>query len=367
MKILFITSRGDVGGGVVHLIGLIEFLLKRPLFSIFLAAPDANPLISFFEKCASLQNYFEIPSRRFRIWPAIRLGFFCHVNKIDVIHTHGLGAEFYGRVAAYISGAKLVHTPHGIHLDRYGFIKKWVVKNFERFGLAPLKMVVCVSHSELNLANYLRLWPGVPRSVIHNGVRLVNVTALKKSQARHALNMDCTQKIVLTVGRFDPVKNFNELLAIAERCADASFWIVGEGEEFLDIKAVSQKRGLSNIVFWGARSDVDNFYAAADIYLSTSIREGLPLTLIEASAFALPIICTGVPGNIDVVQDGVTGCCYSLGAIDEAVCLIKDAFRDISDFVKLGLKGQERQRELFSLERCMLQYEALYAEIDTSK
>lgn len=363
MKILFITSRGDIGGGVVHIMGLIQHMAQRSQVKIFLAAPDEMPLAGFFIKHTSSSQFFKIPKRRFKFFSALRLGLFCKKNQIRLIHTHGLGAEFYGRFAAYLSKADLIHTPHGIHLDRYSQLKRCVVRNFERLGLGSLKKIICVSESERNIADSLGLWPNVSRAIINNGVREVPLLSERKIQARKLLGVEDSQKIVLSIGRFDPVKNFRELMSIAQRCPSVTFWIVGDGEEFQDLKLAAENDGVCNLTFWGARTDVNNFYSAADIYLSTSIREGLPLTLIEASAYALPVICTRVPGNIDVVEDGFTGRCYSRGSVDEAVGLIQDALADLHRFAKLGLNGQERQREFFSYERCMTQHEALYAEV----
>lgn len=363
MKILFITSRGDVGGGVVHLLGLLENFLQNPSFSIFLAAPDEIPLAPFFKSNGGVENFYAIPKRRFSLLVALSLGLFCRKNQIELVHSHGIGAEFYGRLVSYISGAKQIHTPHGIHVDRYGPIKRFIVKNFEVFGLSPLKRIVCVSESERSIADSLGLWPNVVRVVIHNGINDIALSASERTSARRMLGVTESQKIILTIGRFDPVKNYTELLSVAKLCPDITFWIVGDGENFVELKFVAQKNNVNNVVFWGARSDVKNFYASADLYLSTSIREGLPLTLIEASAYGVPVICTEVPGNVDVVKDGITGYWYKRGDIDRAVTLIHQTFSDPKNLAVLGKNACVHQREFFSIKTSMHAYEVLYFNI----
>lgn len=350
---------------MVHLTSLIQHMMSKNNSEIFLASPNEMPLASAFMENAGSMHFFEIPKRRFSLFTACRLALFCRRKKINLIHTHGLGAEFYGRFAAYVSGADLIHTPHGIHLDRYGPLKKTIVNTFERHCLAPLKRIICVSDSERIIADDLGIWPAIPRTVINNGVKKIIPLPTRRLQARNLLGIRNSERIILTIGRFDPVKNFQEFLAIAENCSEFKFWIVGDGESFHSLKAAAQNNGIKNLIFWGPRSDVDTFYAAADLYLSTSIREGLPLTLIEASSYALPIICTKVPGNMDVVVDGFSGRFYNLGAIHECVHLIRELMSDIEYSKMLGANGKDRQQTLFSLELCMDQHELLYAEFNS--
>src|SRR5262249_28468615 len=111
------------------------------------------------------------------------------------------------------------------------------------------------------------------------------------------------------------------------------------------------------------RRDVGRLLCAADVFLLTSVSEGIPLTLIEAMAAGLPVVSTDVGGTAEVVADGQTG--YLVPAKDDAA-LAGAVVRLAGDGrlrQRLGAAGQARARAVFDEARMVARYAELYQEM----
>jgi glycosyltransferase involved in cell wall biosynthesis len=122
--------------------------------------------------------------------------------------------------------------------------------------------------------------------------------------------------LVLAVGSLRAAKDYPTLIQAAALVAarapaevgEIRFAIVGEGVERPRLEQLIRDRGLSQTVeLLGARGDVPALMQQADLLVNSSAYEGMPVTLIEGTVSALPIVATAVGGNAEVVADGVTG------------------------------------------------------------
>jgi glycosyltransferase involved in cell wall biosynthesis len=140
--------------------------------------------------------------------------------------------------------------------------------------------------------------------------------------------------------------------------------IVGEGPEEPAIRAEAERLQLGpRVRFLGLRNDVPRLLAAADVFLLTSINEGIPLTVIEAMASGLPVVSTAVGGVGEVVLDGRTGL---LAPAADAPALAGHLARLALDFglrQQLGQAGRERAFAHFSEEQMLAAYDRLYREM----
>ena len=135
----------------------------------------------------------------------------------------------------------------------------------------------------------------------------------KAKQVRKELHIS-NDTVIGHVGRFDPQKNHTFLIKIFLECkkidSHVKLILVGEGEEQEKIKKEVNKRGLAeDVIFTGARSDVNDLMQAMDIFVLPSLYEGLPLTMIEAQASGLPcVISDKIPDECIVTNNLVTYC-----------------------------------------------------------
>jgi glycosyltransferase involved in cell wall biosynthesis len=206
--------------------------------------------------------------------------------------------------------------------------------------------------------------------VIYNGVDLATFSENLDDRAygRHAMGVGTKDFVILQVARLDALKDHATAIRAIERVArhrpDARLVLVGEGPEEGTIRAEVRRRSLeSRVVFLGLRSDVPRLLPAADVFLLTSVSEGIPVTLIEAMGAALPVVATRVGGVGEVVDDGVTGLLSPAG--DDAGLaeqILRLAGRP-EERKRMGRSGRERARAMFTEEQMHEGYLRLYQEM----
>jgi glycosyltransferase involved in cell wall biosynthesis len=311
LSVLLISSRGDFGGGPEHMFRLCEGLLKHGI-RVFVALPKEEP---YWEKFVSLlgeKSCFEIPHRKFAIGPAARLLRWVSYNKIQLVHSHGKGAATYARLLAMLNMGRLngVHTAHGIHVGQYGPVSLFLYRIYENVTASVgTQHVIFVSESERAKANEIGLWLKKDCSVIFNGVnpgvdlrQLANDERVRfVRQRRTALGLPQDRFLVVTISRFDLPKNMSLAYRIAKALPELTFVWIGDGDDRGPLQKKAAEEGTSNIVFVGFRHNPQDYLAACDAYLSTSIWEGLPLAVLEAMANGLPLVASNVVGNRDIL------------------------------------------------------------------
>ena len=133
-----------------------------------------------------------------------------------------------------------------------------------------------------------------------------------RAGARARLGLPADALIVVAVGRIVPIKRIDRLIRafanLHERRPDSRLYVIGDGTEREAAEAQAGAAGVGGAVtFCGWRSDVPDWYAAADFVALSSDSEGTPLAIIEAAAAGRPAVATAVGGVADVVTDGITG------------------------------------------------------------
>lgn len=169
---------------------------------------------------------------------------------------------------------------------------------------------------------------------------------------------------LVTVGRLAPAKSYDTLLrsvAIArQQVKDLTLWIVGDGVQAASLRRLSSELGLDGVVhFFGERADVGNWLREADVFVLSSISEGLPISILEAMAVGLPVIVTDVGGMPEVVSLSGAGTTVRAGDVDGlARAIIEFARRD--DLKEWGARARSCYTQHFTPERMADQYLALY-------
>lgn len=323
LKILHITARGDLGGGPRHLQYLIETLKSD--IQCYVACPNEPPFYEIFQQQVGEDNLLTIPHRKFSIKEANNLLKFVKEQNIGIIHCHGKGASVYGKYIKLIHhGIKLVYTTHGLHFDNYNNILNWINLIYEKLTEGLIDEIIYVSPSEVEVAKRYRVFQSRKFAIIPNGVpscRVGHEEDVSFKKELFAQNAD--MPVILTMSRYDYSKNMQECYQIATSCREYNFLWLGIGEDFQVLKEQAELENVSNIMFYGTTNNISSFLKISDIYLSTSRGEGMPLALLEAMSYGIPIVASDVTGNKDVVNP-LVGCLYSLGDINSAIKSLKD-------------------------------------------
>jgi glycosyltransferase involved in cell wall biosynthesis len=151
---------------------------------------------------------------------------------------------------------------------------------------------------------------------------------------------------------------------VARRQPRVRLMLVGEGPEGTAIRAQVEQQGLGEHVrFLGLRKDIPHLLQAADLFLLTSVSEGIPLTVIEAMAAGLPVVSTQVGGTAEVIVEGETGLLAPAGDDAALAERVLELAADPALGQRLGERGRERARALFSEGRMSERYLQLYEEM----
>ncbi|MGH9116201.1 MAG: glycosyltransferase family 4 protein [Acidimicrobiales bacterium] len=244
----------------------------------------------------------------------------------DIVHTHNPKPGVYGRVAARCAGVPVVvNTVHGLYATPGDpLARRGAVYAMERLAASCSDAELVQNPEDLEVLASL----GVPRRRLHllgNGVDLDRFdagsarSAEGRRRVRAALGAGEDTVVVGAVGRLVWEKGYSELFAAASelrrRDPHVMFVVAGPDDPAKadGIGPGDRARAeAAGVRFLGHRSDVEDLYAALDVYVLASHREGFPRSAMEAAAMALPIVATDIRGCRQVVEDGVTGLLVSV-------------------------------------------------------
>ena len=362
INLLMITSNG-AGGGPKQISSLCNSISNK--INIFVACPRNNTL-RIYKKNFSKANILYIKERKISLKDIYNLSIFIRKNSINIIHSHGKGASLIGRILAVVFKIKHIYTFHGIHLVFHNFLYKKLFTLYENlFGLIDSHKIF-VSDSEKFCALKKGFKINKNHSVILNGVdvnnKFIDQKKIKK-KIRTKLNIKTDEIIVITVCRLVNQKNIFELLEIAKICGKIKFLILGNGDLKNKIMEKIKSENIANVFLLGNKKDTRNYLISSDIFISTSIYEGLPFSVLEAMSFKLPVLLSKVTGNIDTIENNISGYFYNLGNIIQASKILKDLSISQKKRNLFGKNAYLRIKNKFNLIQMASMHEELYFKL----
>ena len=337
IKVLFLTSRADFGGGPEHLWQLLRHLSQNA--EVFIACPPDYPYYARYCSVVGQKNIFLLPHRKFNFSKIWKLKDFCRKNGVTLLHSHGKGAGLYSRLLVFLTGLPCVHTFHGIHMGEYGMIRKMFYRIYERFASYLTHTAIVVSKEERETVIRKLFISEKKLCLVENGV------VIPKSNTPFA---SFSPFNVISISRFDYQKNSIFLLDIfkalkkAGRLADFHFIVVGDGPERNKLVNAARSAGFeTNLNCVGATENPSIYFTSALCYISTSRWEGMPLAVLEAMAHGVPVVATNVVGNKDVVKNGQNGFLYSEKDEDAAAAALIKLAKNIHLRNYLGAEAQK--------------------------
>jgi len=207
---------------------------------------------------------------------------------------------------------------------------------------------------------------------VHNGIEPPELdaqrTANVRREMRERLGLAEENRLIGAVGSLKPVKGFDLLIrAFALIRADipgAHLVIVGGGPEARRLKALARSLNVERFCrFPGYSEAVERWFPAFDLYVSTSLTEGVSNSLLEAMAFARPVLATAVGGTPEVVIDGQSGLLLRSRRPEELAERAVQLLRNEALSARLGENARRRIEKRFSLKHMVSQYQRIYQEL----
>ena len=286
----------------------------------------------------------------------------------DIIHCHTPVGAAVARLAARKvrkNGTKVIYTAHGFHFFKGAPLVNWLVYFPVEWLLSPLTDVLITINREdydrakrLLRAKKIVYIPGV-------GIDTARFrgNAEKGAALRRELGIPEDATVLLSVGDLNKNKNHRAVLEALAGMENRNlhYVVCGRGPLKEELEAFAREKGLGDRVrFMGYRNDIPAFYAMADIFVFPSFREGLSVSVMEAMASGLPVVCSRIRGNTDMVEDGVNGFLVEPGKSDT----IAGALRRLEDSGKREeiRRNNLKKAEAYSLGVIAEQYRRVYLE-----
>lgn len=185
------------------------------------------------------------------------------------------------------------------------------------------------------------------------------------SDLKSELHIRDDEKVLLFIGRLSLVKRIDILIDLTKRLLKEGFKIktiiVGDGEYKNYYETLAKP--IKNIIFVGSVPHICKYFAVADVFILTSMSEGLPTVLLEASACGKPIVATNTGGISDIIIHGKTGFLAKPNDVDSFVYYVKLLLNDETLSRKLGENGYEHVRKQFDWNVITKKYESIYEEV----
>lgn len=287
----------EIGGAEMLVTRLIEAIDRDRFVPSVTCLRRRGPLADRLSEQGIQVECLDVPDNRGALHLGLALRRAVGRWRPDILHTHNV-SPFVASVFALAArpSIRLVHTKHGRSTARgvVGRAAAW-------WAARRATAVVAVSRDAAEQAVHQEHVARSKVRVIINGVDVPPPVLRNRTPAR-----------AITVARLETVKDQATMLhAVAAIVAARSNFhldIVGDGSERAHLEAIADRLGVRrHVSFHGFQAAVSSYLADADIFLLSSVSEGISLTLLEAMASGLPVVATAVGGNPEVVASGVTG------------------------------------------------------------
>ncbi|MHA1629820.1 MAG: glycosyltransferase family 4 protein [Candidatus Heimdallarchaeota archaeon] len=368
INILFVMMYVQMGG-----IERLVYNLSRNLDTTIF-----NPSIAWFvgdEVCKEFVDLniplFYVPKEKRVDFSTMRqLENIIKENNIHIVNAHGFLNMVYSFYGCKIKNQrKLVYTVHsGWEIQQTSW--KWRIVG--RFLVKFIDSLICVNHSFLkSLEKTFKVNPS-KNIAIPNGVVLSNLYNKETCQfLKTKLNILPNDIVIGNIANLKKVKNHIMLLKgfnnIVKNHNHVKLLVIGQGFENdsenteKEIVNFIKENGLqNNVLLLGYRSDISELLNIMDIFCLTSVKEGLPLSLIEAMAAGLPLVGTNVEGIRDVIIHNENGFLIDLNDIKGLEKAIHVLLTDETLRRKFGYESKKNAKNKYSLSHCIDSYQNLF-------
>lgn len=365
MKILYCITSASWGGAQLHVLELCADQLKRGNEVIFIVGNEGS-LLDKVKKLKGLKIIF-LPSLVREINPINDMKAIIELRKIikkespDIIHLHSSKAGVVGRIAAIglRKRVKVIFTVHGWAFTDgvSSTLKKHLYRKIEKSVARFTDLFICVSNYDAKI--------GKRDGVLNNKSNVVVIHNGSPLPQQNAVNYSIHSPIRLVmIARFSHQKDQKTLINAVAKLpkSDYRLTFVGDGETLNTNKKIVSNLNLNkNIKFVGFKDDVSKELIENDVYILSTHYEGLPISIIEAMSYGLPILATDVGGNSEMVINNINGFLFS--SEEQLVDKLKYIIKNKNLIKKWGQESFNIFTREYSLSNCLNKINDAYLEL----
>ena len=290
-------------------------------------------------------------------------------NDYNFIHCHSPIGGVCARLAGRATGTKVIYTAHGFHFYKGAPIKNWLLYYpVERLLAHYTDVLITINREDYQLAKHFKAKKVVYVPGVGIDTNKSNNIDIDIDQKRKELGLDKDDFVLLSVGELSERKNHEIIIKALSKLGNPKikYLICGQGD--LQEHLTNKARELNvNVKFLGFREDILEISAITDLFVFPSRQEGLPVALMEAMAAGLPVICSKIRGNIDLIEDGKGGYLVDPNDSDGFADAIMRLYKNFDKSLNMGFYNV-RSVNKFGSSKVMDSMNQVYNEIeDTNK
>ncbi|WP_042345880.1 glycosyltransferase family 4 protein [Bacillus massiliigorillae] len=228
-------------------------------------------------------------------------------EKFEVIHCHTPVGGVLARLAsinARKKGTKIIYTAHGFHFFKGAPLRNWLLYYpIERLMANFTDVLITINKEDFHNAQKFNAKKIVYLPGIGVDIKKFKIKA-NKDVKRNELGIKKEQTFILSVGELTRRKNHEVVIKALGMLNGGEFTYVicGQGEKAEYLKKLAKSLNV-DVKLVGFRTDIAELCHSADLFVFPSLQEGLPVALMEAMATGLPIICSNIRGNTDLIDE----------------------------------------------------------------
>jgi len=362
-NILYIVSTLQRCGPVNQLSYIIKYLDKNKFNPIILTLSkelDGDTMINHFTNILNVKvETLGLGRLKGLLLAKSKIKSFIKNNNIDLVHTQGIRADKLISQIDIASVATLRNYPYYDYIMTYGFIKGNIMAKLHLNALLKIDAPVVVSKS---ISNMLKNKNNYIIDFIRNGVDIERFKNLNKTILRKKLNLEINDTLLISIGNITSRKDPFTIIKAFEKVNLTNFKLLflGDGDMLEECK--NKTKNNKNIIFYGKVNNVNEYLGASDYFISSSLAEGLPNTVLEAMACGLPCILSDIPPHTEIHKiDKESSYIFPINDIDTLSKLIENIQH--SNYIKMSNASKLIVNEYLSASIMSSNYQKLYLDI----
>ncbi len=287
-------------------------------------------------------------------------------ENFNIIHAHTETGGLLLRLSiSAAERAKFVYTPHGMSFYKGAPLKTQLIyRPIERWICGGMDANLGMNLEELDV---LQKWDRKTAYYVHGiglDLKRNQSVTVSREEIRNRFGIPDDAMMIVSVGELDDNKNHSSVVrALGELRQNNLYYVVcGVGTKRDELIALAKSCGIGDkVILAGYRKDIPNILHAADLFIFPSYHEGLPVSLMEAMASGLPVICSKIRGNVDLIQEGRNGFLFNPNDYNTLIPKIQ-AIISNRELMKYMSEQNKEDVEGFSYRVVVNELETIYNE-----
>ena len=379
LKILYLVTQSDFGGAQRYVYDLATNLSEN--FTIVVAGGEQGyegELVKKLNKSGI--RYLPLSHLKRAIspwhdWSAFwQIVHLIQTEKPDIVHLNSSKISILGSLAAWwCKVPKIIYTVHGwVFSEDLPLGKKYFYKILEKLTARFKTDIICLSEWEKQNTVRRQIAPAKKISVIYNGIAPINFLSRPEARAQLAkiagAQIDDQTILIGSIGNLYKNKGYEYLIEaikisnIQYPISNIKLIIIGSGPEQNNLQLQINNYELQNkIILTGSIGDAAQLLSAFDIYVCSSVKEGLPYSILEAMQASLPIVATNIGAIPEIITNNQNGLLAATQNPGSLAIKIKYLIDNINIAQQLGEQAKKDVKEKFSLEQMIKKTANLYS------